>query len=1830
MANKAGGFELGTAWVTLTVDGSNLSKDIQDAMGTAGRDAGRAGEKAGHDFGSKMGTAATKAAKAGAAAIGTSLAAGAGVALSKGFSRLKAIEEAQQKLSGLGNSAQDIASIMDNASKAVEGTAYGLGDAATLAAQMVASDIEPGKELERVLTTVADTSAIAGASLTDMGLIFGSVAAKGKLQGDDMFQLLSRGIPVLQIVGEHIGKTAAEVSDMSSKGQIDFKMFSEAMEEYIGGSAQKMGDTVHGAFANLGAAMGRLGEVWLSPVFQELPGWLTALRDGVNQLKTLSEPGADALAKFVRSLDFDSDSAVQGINEMIDALVGFKNSDFGSAAIDGTVSAVKALYEAGQNLLPILAEFGQIAAKIGGATYLTFVNTTEALAKVLTAMAPAVESVASAIAALPAPVLAGTAAWLKFGDSITETVLPGLKSVAETASASALALKYHNSDLVESSNLYGVAGGQIGAMTQEQYRATEATKKASSAWGSLGKSIKGFALSTGIIAAAGIAVDALVHSLTLDDKHDDWLHYIEHGSEQAEKRVSDLSDTFDRFAAGTKEHSTAVQNFTTDYLDELETKAEETKSIWGATDKWLNEHVFFGDYDDNASVVMQTWAENAEKAVDKLRDVFGDDKSIAELAMGDEASFNDAIENLIDMGDEGYQAALKLMRLRAEIDKAGEGQGGHFHTIANAMKTLADETASASDRVRALDTLLNPEKEPDLNLTLSRASDEVRGLRAEMEQLRGGADVDFMAKFFDDQGNIMTSVQGSTELQEKMADVKNSVLEVVEAGGTSEQAAQILNQSIAEMAEGAGVSFEQMANIITENTGLTQGEIERLVNTIGSTSDTLAEFKNQYEAFNGEPLTISMDVQDPEPELLANLNRVEEGIAWFNEDTGKLEIRVDDEKTAIEVEKVLAQSKATVNASEAMRIVAQIERGEFDGEYNDIRYKVEALEGDKIRIKAEGEGFASTGDALDALRDKGLNIPRNVPVETSINGNEIVVGGLDGIIASQAGIERDVKTQVSAPGAIDSKGQIDQFNRSAGQVPGPKSVPVSAPGAGQAKLDIDAFSFALAALPPFISIPVKAVTSWVGEKLGFGGRAGGGPLPAFAAGGAFDYRLGGTLPRQGDSLLDGILAYSVTGNRPVAMVNGDEFVTNTRSSHLYRKVLELINRDHASVQHLKHLAKGGSVSDTGVSASASVMLDSVYTTAGNNATMRAFHSAVAAFGSTVARYEAAEIEAEKREAARQEKIRKQTELINEQRQRELDNLSERFKDDRKSDAYRNAKKAVDEKFDARLKLIDPPDTRTASEKRRDEERAAARREEETKRAIAQAIAKSGVTGPAADRIYEGVLGINEKSARNFSQTRRMDENVTKAMGTTREQVIEAIRESSTGIAAAIDSAVSNWFGELSGYGKASYSNVLGNSNSFVDRVTGSVAAATDAMVQRMLTGEISAIMPAMLGGETGTHIKRLTTRYGIDSWNRYAEAQRGSARGLEALARTEEGLAEMAQAILTGAATQSNLNEIAKRFGMSDPGLYIGREFIDSAEDYVKTLQDLIVAELNTIPPSKTVVDQLVTSASEWTVGFEEDTMEKLRGDLEKSYLEAREQIARGMLLGDTSSLADDLGAGMQVWVQGINADLERMMADVRKGNRRNSFIEEAPKAYAEHMAMVQRGFTELLETGRVGVDLIAGLQLSSEEIQEWKSWGQEAQGYIAKSMGSRAQDMAREIAEGIEDKTSSEWQKIIDDIAEGFVMGVMTPIDELMSLLGVEAPKALTHDGIMSELKSAANWTNVSREFALAGANAVRQVTAEHVTINIDGAQDPEEVAREVHRVLANPGGYATASMRR
>lgn len=218
-------------------------------------------------------------------------------ALKGGITRALNIENAEAKLRGLGHAGESVDLIMSNALASVKGTAFGLDAAATTAANAVAAGIKPGQQLEGVLKTVANSAALAGADMGEMGAIFNKVATSNKVQMDVINQLHDRGIPALQFLANEMGVTAEKASEMASKGEIDFATFASAMEKGVGSAAVEMGNTTTGAWSNMLAAASRVGAAVVKDIMPQVKGLFTG---------------------FTKWLDENSDKIVGFVNGFIE------------------------------------------------------------------------------------------------------------------------------------------------------------------------------------------------------------------------------------------------------------------------------------------------------------------------------------------------------------------------------------------------------------------------------------------------------------------------------------------------------------------------------------------------------------------------------------------------------------------------------------------------------------------------------------------------------------------------------------------------------------------------------------------------------------------------------------------------------------------------------------------------------------------------------------------------------------------------------------------------------------------------------------------------------------------------------------------------------------------------------------------------------------------------------------------------------------------------------------------------------------------------------------------------------------------------------------------------------------------------------------------------------------------------------------------------------------------------------------------------------------------------------------------------------------------------
>lgn len=322
---------------------------------------------------SSLGSTLTKSITAPALAAASAV---AGITLSSGFSRMTNIDNARVKLEALGNSADQVSSIMSDALSSVKGTAYGLDSAATTAASAVAAGIQPGQELSRYLGLVADAAAVAGTDMDSMGSVFNKVATNGKATNEVLGQLADQGIPIYQWLAEECGTTSDAIFDMASDGEISLEQFENAVEKHISGAAKTMGSkTLTGAISNIKASISRIGANLLgsSDDANTVAGQLLDL---FNWIMEELDPIESKASELGQSLGSAFKEAVSTIKELVSWLqtgnANFNNMNSTIASVvtvlDPLVSKFKSLSGDQQiGIITSLVAAGPVLSTVGNA-----------------------------------------------------------------------------------------------------------------------------------------------------------------------------------------------------------------------------------------------------------------------------------------------------------------------------------------------------------------------------------------------------------------------------------------------------------------------------------------------------------------------------------------------------------------------------------------------------------------------------------------------------------------------------------------------------------------------------------------------------------------------------------------------------------------------------------------------------------------------------------------------------------------------------------------------------------------------------------------------------------------------------------------------------------------------------------------------------------------------------------------------------------------------------------------------------------------------------------------------------------------------------------------------------------------------------------------------------------------------------------------------------------------------------------------------------------------------------------------------------------------------
>lgn len=239
-------------------------------------------------------------------------------------------------------------------------------------AQMRSFGLDPTDGSMRKMLDTASAMGGGYEMLTSMTLALGKAQTTGKLQGESIQMLMGRGIPVYELLGAKMGKSAEQIQNMASKGKLGRKeiaLLIDAMGARFAGASENMSRTWGGMTSNLldwatkfrrmvaGSGvfdfmkarlqqlLETLQQIYDSGKMQE---WADAIGhfvvDGLQSIVTFGERAWRLFQKMKPSIDQVA-AALGGYRNLAIAIIGLK---FSGALIGAASGLVKIALGAGQ------------------------------------------------------------------------------------------------------------------------------------------------------------------------------------------------------------------------------------------------------------------------------------------------------------------------------------------------------------------------------------------------------------------------------------------------------------------------------------------------------------------------------------------------------------------------------------------------------------------------------------------------------------------------------------------------------------------------------------------------------------------------------------------------------------------------------------------------------------------------------------------------------------------------------------------------------------------------------------------------------------------------------------------------------------------------------------------------------------------------------------------------------------------------------------------------------------------------------------------------------------------------------------------------------------------------------------------------------------------------------------------------------------------------------------------------------------------------------------------------------------------------------------------
>ena len=1187
--------ELAVAYVSIVPETSKIAPGVRKALGAAEKTA----DSSGQSMGSKLSAALGSTLKRSAIGVGVSAGAAIGAGLTKGIGRLNGIEQAEAKLRGLGHSADSVGSIMDNALSSVKGTSFGLEEAATVAASAVAAGIKPGQELETTLKTVGDTAAIAGTSMSEMGAIFGSVAARGKLQGDDLLQLTSRGVPVLQMLGKELGKTSEEISAMVSKGEIDFKTFESALRQGVGGSALEAGNTVKGAMKNMGAAAGRLGATIAGPFFNQAAGGFRGVTDALDSMNVKVKPVMEQVDRWLVGTGipaFKKFGAEAG--SAFDQLL---KSDAAGSALASTKRAIEQITgvakDAGPAIATIAGALVEASASLGVSTWDVFVTTLQLAAQVLDAtLVPALQMVADFAEHNQTMVTAMVAAWMAFKTvpSIMSKVTGALTPIKTKTESLKSAMTNLETATVQAGSYGAVSMGRFGSAIAAVGQKVPALAKMQAAFTEGAVGAQRFARTTGVVKGAmsgiqsaaggvmnmfggpwGVALMAAGAAATyVANESAKMRKSVELNAESAKITADAYTAMFEALSGGQEATSAASQSFG-DLRSHLTDIAENGPGAFTRFDTAvsgvINKIPLLASEEQKATQSSnEHWrdtadaAERAGEAFDKLG--WSNDQ-VAQAITGSDAAFENLRQKLIATGEGGDEAASHVQKLRDEFlqaQRTADALGPAGAKFGQVMEEISQKAGTAEDRASKLRIALM--ELAGVKLSAAEASAEMtKALDRVSQQMDQFAGATMGAN-----GAIDTTTTAGAAAHDALMGIGDAMQRSVASGNDVNQV--------------YGQFSTQLAGL-KDSLGLTDAEYQKLLDTYGLTPEKLqttaelqadpakaaaAGLKAELDKLGDGQKEITMQVHDEAArQQLQDLGfkvgeLQKDGTVKINVDNAEARAKLDD-FVLNQMPKVDGKTPTAHAILDASQLFATNEFAAAQLYTLDLKRPTPLANMDVSQLNAR---------QIEALQKVGL-LDGQKPTPDAFLDISALSGEQQAALAKVFALDEQRPTPLADLTKEQLDAKAEQATSRLRQLHETHTEPVVTANTDQAITALGGVKSLLGSLKDkILNVFVRRHDEGGGHATG-GRFATGGKLPKYATGDRHDgYRIPTT--GRGSNGTDKWLALN-EDNIPVARLDHGEWIINRRSSAKYDKELAAINA--GTFPKLPGYANGGVFDD---------------------------------------------------------------------------------------------------------------------------------------------------------------------------------------------------------------------------------------------------------------------------------------------------------------------------------------------------------------------------------------------------------------------------------------------------------------------------------------------------------------------------------------------------------------------------------------------------------------------------------------------------------------------------